>query len=201
MTYIFQKHKDDLPPELDMRIKCDSQSLSFYSDISNFLGDNIPGYLSHSLLDVGARTAAGTALLRAIHHPRSFARLKLHQVTALDLDATAIAQASNEYQDIECLAVDVNALANVRSWDIVLSSHTIEHVDDPSSFLASLETVATRYVVIACPFAEVDLTEGHVHRFNMAFFEEHRFDAMKVYRSQHWHGGMACVALKRLQQN
>ncbi|MFZ2996046.1 class I SAM-dependent methyltransferase [Sphingobium sp.] len=198
MLSIFSKLPADISPNYDMKVKCDSQSLSFYSDISSFLGDNIPGYHSKTLLDVGARTAAGTALLRAIHHPLSFARIKLVDVTALDLDAASIAAAASEFTDLNYLVQDVGELAGQRNWDIVLSSHTIEHVSDPDSFLAALMAVANDYVLIACPFAEDHLIEGHVARFNMEFFERHAFDQVKVYRSQHWHGGMACIALKKI---
>lgn len=182
-----------------MKIKCDSQSLSFYSDIAKFIGDNISGFHSWSLLDVGARTAAGTALLRAIHHPSSFARLKFHEVTALDLDVEAIEAARLEYPDIDYLTVDVNTLKGLRQWDIVLASHTIEHVDKPAEFLSALEAVARSYVIIACPFAEEKLAVGHINRFNVDFFEKHGFTYTEVYRSQHWHGGMACISLKSLQ--
>jgi SAM-dependent methyltransferase len=197
MTQIFEPIVGNIDAVADMKIKCDSQSLSFYSDISSFLGRNISGYQTMSLLDVGARTAAGTALLRAIHHPRSFARLKLHEVTALDLDSIAIAQAASEYRDINYLSVDVETLSGIREWDIVLSSHTIEHVPDPGAFLSALDNVAKRYVVVACPFAEIELTPGHVHRFNMDFFEKNGFSHVEVYRSQHWHGGMAAIALRQ----
>lgn len=198
MTEIFHPISGSLNAALDMKIKCDSQSLSFYSDIAGFLSRHVHGLQSMSLLDVGARTAAGTALLRAIHHPLSFARLKLHSVTALDLDAVALERAATEYPDLEYLSRDVATLKGERSWDIVISSHTIEHVPDPDAFAAALEAVATKYVVIACPFAEIDLTPGHVHRLNMDFFDRHNFHGVEVYRSQHWHGGMACIAIKHI---
>ncbi|USI72356.1 class I SAM-dependent methyltransferase [Sphingomonas morindae] len=196
MTAIFQPAAAELNAEAELKLRCDSQSLSFYSDIASFISRHIKGQQAFDMLDVGARTAAGTALLRAIHHPNSFARLKLNSVTALDLDAEALRLAALEYPDINYIARDVESLKGERSWDIVLSSHTIEHVDDPQHFLADLEAVARRHVVIACPFAEVALTMGHVRRFNLDFFERNDFREIEVYRSQHWHGGMACIAIK-----
>lgn len=196
MVEIFSKWPGYVDAASDMKVKCDSQSLSFYSDLSSFIGEKITGYRHMSLLDVGARTAAGTALLRAIHHPASFARLKLNRVTALDLDEAAIQAAASEYPDLEYLVIDVAKLKGLDAWDIVLASHTIEHVNDPVGFIEALANVAKQYVIIACPFAEQNLSVGHVQRFNMDFFEENGFTDVKVYRSQHWHGGMACIAIK-----
>ena len=195
MINIFQKHQI-IDQELDFKIKCDSQSLSFYCDIESFISDHIPGIRAVSVLDVGARTASGTALLRAIHHPRSFARLKFHEVTALDLDVKSIEKARNEFPDIEYMTVDIGKLKGVRKWNLVLSSHTIEHVQDPDSFVRSLEDVSDYCVIIACPFLEENLIPGHHHRFNIDFFEKRGFSFTRIYRSMHWHGGVACISIK-----
>jgi 2-polyprenyl-3-methyl-5-hydroxy-6-metoxy-1,4-benzoquinol methylase len=181
-----------------LKLRCDSQSLSFYSDIAGFMSRHIAGVRSATLLDVGARTAAGTALLRAIHHPSSFARLKLSSVTALDLDEDVIRLAQLQYPDIELMAADVSSLIGARNFDIVLSSHTIEHVQDPDGFLSNLRALANACVIIACPFAEDSMSEGHVNRFDMQFFERHNFTSLEIYRSQHWHGSMACIGMLKI---
>ena len=197
MTSIFNALRMGMDKREDLKVKCDSQSLAFYSDIASFIGRHIPGYKSLSLLDVGARTAAGTALLRAIHHPQSFARIKLHPVTALDLDAATFETAREEYRDIDYLVADVGSFAGQRSWDIVLTSHTIEHVSDPDGFLRALEATANQYVIVACPFAEEPpLIPGHLQRFNLEFFERNGFTTVETYRSLHWHQSMACMAIK-----
>jgi ubiquinone/menaquinone biosynthesis C-methylase UbiE len=199
LTKIFVPVMGDISPQEDLKLKCDSQSLAFYSDIASFMSKNIPGYGFMSLLDVGARTAAGAALLRAIFHPRSFARLKLHPVTALDIDAAAIAAARTEYLDLEYITDNVANYKGKRSWDIVLSSHTIEHVPDPEGFLAALEAVAGKYLIVACPISEEKPFEpGHIHSFDFQFFEKHGFSHFEAYRSLHWHKCLAGIAMKRI---
>jgi ubiquinone/menaquinone biosynthesis C-methylase UbiE len=199
VTKIFFPATAGISPLEDLKLKCESQSLSFYSDIASFMSRNITGYGFMSLLDVGARTAVGAALLRAIHHPRSFARLKLHPVTALDIDAAAMASARAEYRDLEYITDDVANYKGKRRWDIVLSSHTIEHVPDPEGFLAALEAVAGKYVIVACPIAEEKPFEpGHLHRFDFQFFEKRGFSHFEAYRSLHWHKCLAGIAMKRM---
>jgi trans-aconitate methyltransferase len=182
MTKVFQKFDTGSGASELLKLRCDTQSLS-----NNF-----------TLLDIGARTGAGTALLRAVHHPASFARMKLHQVTALDLDASALEVARSEYPDLEFIAEDMRLFYNIRKWDIVLSSHTIEHTTDPDEFLEGMIKLASQYVIIACPFAEDNPCVGHVSRFDMQFFDRHKFDVVEIYRSQHWHGSMACIAMLRV---
>jgi 2-polyprenyl-3-methyl-5-hydroxy-6-metoxy-1,4-benzoquinol methylase len=198
MTQVFNVLSSNADTETAFKLKCDSQSLSFYSEIAVYIANNIAGFDKLTVLDVGARTAAGTALLRAIFHPESFSRLKFSSVTALDLDAVAIAKAKLEYPDLEYLVEDVRLFAGIRNWDLVLASHTIEHVPDPDAFIGYLEAVANKYVLIACPIYEDQLSVGHSNRFTIEFFERHNFTNVIAFRSLHWHGGLACLAIKKI---
>lgn len=198
MTQVFQGLDMNASAEVAFKLKCDTQSLSFYSEIAVYIANNIAGFDRLTVLDVGARTAAGTALLRAVFHPESFSRLKFTSVTALDLDANALAQAKLEYPDLEYIAEDVGLFAGIRSWDLVMASHTIEHVPDPDAFIGYLEAVATKYILIACPIYEDNLATGHSNRFTLDFFERHKFTNVIAFRSLHWHGGLACLAIKKL---
>lgn len=168
---IFRRPSDDPSEAERMAIHSDAQSLSFYCDVAAYLAELLDGWPTMSLLDVGPRTGAGLALLRLMHHPLTFSRIKLDPVTGIDLDPDFKAVAERLYPDIEALHGDAFSLGG-RTWDVVMSSHTIEHVDDPSSFLRHLEGLARRLVVIACPFEEEKLIVWHKNRITHALLHD-----------------------------
>ena len=173
----------------------DIQSYVFYCELlPHFWGLYPDGYRNLSLLDVGSRTGAGAALLQQIHHPESFSRIKLG-VTALDIDDTYVAYAKAHHPDLEYLVQDVFDENFSRRFDIVVCSHTLEHVPDPARFLARLRSLARQWVIVACPFDEKDLIPGHVNSIGFEFLRDERAHVSHVYRSLTWHGSMAVIAV------
>jgi len=78
--------------------------------------------------------------------------------------------------------------------DIVICSHTIEHVPRPRMFIEKLCQIAREYVVIACPFQEPrPLIPGHLHSINKAFIDQFNYEFLEVYTSMHWHQSKACI--------
>lgn len=176
------------------RVHEDAQSLSFYSDISRFITERLPASETPlSLLDIGPRTGSGLALLRLMHHPLSYAAVKFDPVTGIDMDPQFVESAAS-YPDIEALCGDAFALPDNRKWDVVMSSHTIEHVNDPSMFLDKMSRLARRMVVVACPFEEQNLIRWHLNSINYHLLSEHGFHDMQVYRSPHWFNSMCVIA-------
>jgi len=173
----------------------DAQSLSFYADISAFIRDNIPSG-TYSLLDVGPRTGSGLALLRLLHHPSSYASIRFDPVTGIDLDSNFERTAKEQYPDIKAMTGDAFNVAG--KWDIVLSSHTVEHTADPAAFLHKLGTLAKRYVIIACPYEEQDLIRHHLNRIGYKTLTGAGFWNIKVYRSDHWFNSMCCIAMRAI---
>jgi hypothetical protein len=176
-----------------LEVHADAQSLSFYCDIAGYLAERLDGWATLDLLDVGPRTGAGLALLRLMHHPLSFSRIKLDPVTGIDTDPRFKEVAERLYPDIEALHGDAFHLAG-RTWDVVMSSHTIEHVDDPTTFLRKLEGLARRLVIVACPFEEENLIVWHKQRISWSLLNDLGYEHLKVYRSNHWHNGLCCIA-------
>ena len=85
----------------------DVQSYVFACEIMPTLWELYPdGVHRLTLLDVGPRTAAGTALLQQVHHPQSFSRIKL-QTTAIDKDPTFREYAGLHFPDVEYLIGDI----------------------------------------------------------------------------------------------
>jgi SAM-dependent methyltransferase len=184
-------------PDL-LRRRCDSQSLSYYGDISRFISSRVKSFETLSLLDVGPRTGVGLALLRLLHHPRAFTRLKFDPVVGIDLDPAFEAIAKREFPDIEARTGDIFDLAP-KSFDIVTCSHTIEHLDDAVSFVRQLENIARKYLVLACPFEERrPLSDGHLDSIGRSFFDRVGIEDVEVYESFHFHNGMCCLAFKAI---
>lgn len=191
-----------LPPDADdarlLRLRCDSQSLHFYSDISHFISRRITGFETLSLLDVGSRTGAGTALLRLLHHPHAFTSLKFDPVTSLDLDPDLVRIAGQEFPDISAVQQNIFDLSD-NSYDIVVCSHTIEHVDNMVDFIAKLEKIARRYVVLACPIDEnAPLCDGHLRVIRKEDLESLGYTDIDVYDSFHFHNGKCGIAMKAI---
>jgi len=180
-----------------LKLRCDSQSVQYYSDISHFLSSRIKGHETLSLLDVGPRTGAGLAFLRLVHHPAAYTRLKLDPVYGIDIDPMFEQYAALEFPDISGITGDIFDLEE-NTWDIVTCSHTIEHISDAEGFVLQLMKIARRYLVIACPFAEMPLSDEHVRTIDYAFFQKLDILDVQIYESQHWHSGVVCLAFKAL---
>jgi len=178
------------------RLRCDSQSLSYYGDISRYLAQQLNAFETLSLLDVGPRTGSGLALLRLLHHPTAYTRLKFDPVAGIDLDPAFGTIASQEFRDIGVINGDIFDLAP-KSFDVVTCSHAIEHIEDAAPFVAQLEKIARRLVLIACPFEEnTPLSDGHVRSVDRPFLESLGLRDIKVYESFHFHNGLCCIASK-----
>jgi 2-polyprenyl-3-methyl-5-hydroxy-6-metoxy-1,4-benzoquinol methylase len=147
-----------------------------------------------TLLDVGPRTGAGTGLLQYLHHPESFSRIKL-RTTAIDIDSAYKEYAAVHSPDVEYLVGDIFDPGLSRVFDVVLCSHTLEHLTDPLPFLRRLQALSRSWVIVACPFDENDCIPGHLSSIGYDFFEQAGVHALSVYRSLTWHQSMACVAV------
>ena len=193
---VFEPMPDNWDDARLMRLRCDSQSMHFYADISHYLVRQLTQFETLSVLDVGARTGAGSALLRLLHHPWAYTRLKFDPVVALDVDPEIVRFVQNEFKDIHAICDDIKNVSE-RAYDVVVCSHTIEHVDDLQGFLKQLERVARRCVVLACPInEELPLSEGHIRVITPAMLEEHGYSDIQVFESFHFHNGLCGLAIK-----
>lgn len=194
---LFGVRRDDGSQSAKDDVHMDAQSLSFYSDVSRFICSRAGGYgRPLSILDIGPRTGAGLALLRMLHHPMSYAAVKLDPVAGIDIDPAFEKAAKREYPDIEALTGDAFKLG--RKFDIVMSSHTIEHVPDPQEFLAGMQSLARSMVIVACPFEETERIEWHPNTIGYHFLSRNGFHDMEVYRSNHWFNSLCVIACKRV---
>jgi len=195
---VFEPIPEDWDENRLMRMRCDSQSMHFYGDISHYLVRRFTEFETMSVLDVGARTCAGTALLRLLHHPWAYTRLKFDPVVALDLEPDVLRFVQQEFHDIAAICDDIHNVAD-NSYDLVICSHTIEHLYEVQPFIAQLERAARRAVLVACPIDEYEpLTEGHFQRLTANDLEHLGFQDIEVYESFQFHNGKCGIAIKYL---
>lgn len=174
----------------------DNSSIQFAIEILpvmwSILGEEEKEY---TMLDVGARTGAGTHFIAYIHQTHSNPRVKI-RATAIDLDAQYLEYSRRNYPFANMKIADIYEMPEDERYDLVLCSHTIEHVPEPARFVARLLEIAKRAVIIACPFEEKEpVLPGHVNVFDREFFEKTEATSLKVYKSVNWHESMACIAV------
>lgn len=178
----------------ELRNVFDVQSCMFTSEILSTIWDLYPeGKHNISVLDVGTRTGAGSELIRYLHNTASFSRLKV-RITALDISSEFLDYAKVHFPDLTYVVQDILAPTFTDTFDVVLCSHTLEHLADPNPVVARLKQLACDWVVIATPFEEKDLIKGHLSSIGFKFLERHNACRTKVYRSMTWHQSMACIA-------
>jgi SAM-dependent methyltransferase len=181
------------------QIRTDAQSLGFASDLCHVLQEELAtdGTVRLSLLDVGARTAAGSNLIAQVFHPASYVQIKL-DVTALDLEADHAEEARALYPEVRYRVGDVREVTD--RFDVVTCSHTLEHLADPGAVLEHMRAIAKRLVVIAAPYKEelgpdIANPSKHLYSFGDAFFEAHGPRRLDVYNSPHWYTSDCFVAV------
>jgi len=126
-----------------------------------------------SLLDV----AVGT------HHHQDFRALYAitDKVTGIDIEPDSTGK--YEVDSFISCDVDQGLPFGDRSFDIVYSDHTIEHVKNPSFFLAEILRVADKLVFVNCPHQKGDMLKTalryipyrkypHRNRFNLDWFSK-----------------------------
>lgn len=167
--------------------KQNPQSIAFMAELLPLLERLYPArYHRKTVLDVGARTGSGSALLATMLDPASYARLKC-TVTALDIDARMARISHALRPEMEYLVADIFEIDD-RQWDIVICSHCIEHVPEPEPFLTQLRRLAREHVVISTPFRENPETRipAHLHSFDETFLDAVGAENITIYNGFHW---------------
>ncbi|WP_313711481.1 glycosyltransferase [Pseudomonas sp.] len=111
-----------------------------------------------SLCDWGCAQGDGTSSLAEL--------LDLSKVTGVDFSPEAIEKAVQQYKAQEFLCIDFLEASCDQRWDIVFSSNTLEHFEQPWDILEKVTAYAKGFVVLLLPFREHERIKEHFYTFD-----------------------------------
>lgn len=107
-----------------------------------------------TVLDIGPHLLGGSCLLKELHSPDSYTRLKL-DVSVLDKFDRFKEICHKIDPEIPFITGDIKDLTS--TFDIIIASHVIEHVSNPIEFAETIKSKAKDFVIFACPWREFPL--------------------------------------------
>lgn len=137
------------------------------------------------VLDVGAASGAGSHLLALLNRSNQFGPAM--NVDALDILESFKPYAEEFFPDINYMVEDLYLVDPARTWDLVICSHTIEHLRDPRSFILELQRRARHWALIYAPFEEQHVDGvGHLFSVTLKFIESFHPKSVEVMKSPAW---------------
>lgn len=163
------------------------QSMQFMIDclpIIRRLLSGIPTYETLSVLDVGTGNGAGANILATLYQGRFLGpRLK---VDAIELVPLLKRYAEAKFPLINYIVGDVLTYNGPHRWDLIICSHTIEHIAEPEQFVDHLTGLAHRWVLFYAPWKERTLIPGHVNRIDRRFLRRVGSKLHTIIESPAW---------------
>ena len=105
--------------------------------------------MTASILELGCGTGAVIGELQR--------RALAQQYYGVDYSEEAIAYLKAAFPSIQCAVADVMETPNPfdkDSFDVVVLSHTLEHLEEPSPFLQSIHSIPFEYLVAEVPLED-----------------------------------------------
>jgi glycosyltransferase involved in cell wall biosynthesis len=139
-----------------------SQQTNFFAGIalellpiwfSNWIGDR-----AITIADWGCALGEG-----AFAWSQAFPNTK---VTGIDVSASAIDAAKNRFPNINFRTADWQACAEYDEFDVVFSSNTLEHFEDPWYQADLLAHAAKNFVILLLPYREFERIDEHEFTFD-----------------------------------
>lgn len=113
-----------------------------------------------SFCDWGCAFGDGTKLLKQ--------QLQINDVVGIDISTNAIETAKKKYPDINFQAADFISESQERAFDIIFSSNTLEHFEEPWDTINALSRLAKKHLLILIPFEEKGVLEQeHYYSFDL----------------------------------
>ncbi len=140
--------------------KGDEQTLHFYTLLVNSLPKELQEEIlnsRHDIFDFGCAQGEGTEY---------FANIFLNSnVIGVDISHEAIKIAKQKNKKASFMCADLKNY-NTR-WDILISSNTLEHFENPWEILEQLADKTQKYLIILVPFDQKNIPDGeHFYSFN-----------------------------------
>lgn len=77
-------------------------------------------------------------------------------------------KARKKYSNIFFIGSDINDFE--KHYDVIISSHTLEHFENPFELFSKMIKLSDKYFVLIIPFQEKNLRIGHYYTFDYNFF-------------------------------
>jgi len=144
-----------------------------------------PAGSTFTVLDVGPGAGYGSELLASLHNTDFLGYRLVVDTVDLSTDYADVIRfhskfiRNNRYEDIFEMS---------DTYDIVIASHVIEHVENPLEFVNRLREFARQRVFVYAPFDEPQeaLTPGHISVLDKAFLANFNNDEWTLVHSIAW---------------
>ncbi|KAF5083925.1 Trans-aconitate 2-methyltransferase [anaerobic digester metagenome] len=143
--------------------KGNEQTLFHYNILLNYMPRWLKKKISDnkmSICDLGCGMGEGTYLLKKY--------FKDSEVMGVDFSNYAIKEAKKKYVNASFICSDISKIE--RHYDVVVSSHTLEHFEDPNKVLNDIINLADKFFILIIPFQEENLYKEHFYSFDYDFF-------------------------------
>ncbi|MDA3733217.1 glycosyltransferase [Niameybacter massiliensis] len=152
----------------------------------------------YSICDFGCALGQGTNILK-----QAFTESR---ITGIDYSSEAIKKAKSIYKELEFLEGSIN---DIDSFDIIFTSNTLEHFENPISMIEGILAKCKRYFICMVPFEEYTRCESHLFTFEKESFPKKigDFDLVaseiidcRQYASRYWEGKQILVIYKNKEK-
>ena len=178
-----------LPPDADR--SCHETAGAQSKEFMRHIADDIQAFFRRfpygsrfSILDVGPGTAAGSEWLASIYRRKTLGYTAT--VETIDIDDTFLRYQKVMLPYIKPMLGRMEDLT--KTYDVVIASHVIEHVDDPVQFCSDLQRMSRGVVIVCAPFEERkdQMTSGHLHSLDDEFLKKLEPVSLRKIESAGW---------------
>jgi SAM-dependent methyltransferase len=136
------------------------------------------------LIDVGAGSCVGTQVLAMLHSDHYvYSRFEIDAIDYLPLRERWV---RSQYPRIAYQVGDAFALPE-RTWDFVVCSHVVEHLDDPRPFIDNLRRICRGFAFVYSPYRELERIPDHFSTIDESTYAGIPGCELEVVSSMGWH--------------